>query len=190
MIRRHTGARTVSFTGFAPGFAYMSSDDPGLDVPRRKSPRVRIPRSSVALASRFSVYRPGPGGWQLIGRTTTRMWDLARNNPAYAGARRDRVHFPSGQGRRQSVPTCPGRAGNGEDRTPVCRSCARNALRCWRMKAGPDEASQGDVRLRRAGSDPAFSAVNEVLGEMQPMHRREIVFGGVELRADKPCHWP
>ena len=43
VIRRHTEATyTVAFTGFAPGFAYMSCDDPAFDVPRRQSPRTRI----------------------------------------------------------------------------------------------------------------------------------------------------
>ena len=44
LIRRHSEAIfTVAFTGFAPGFSYMTCDDPAFDVPRRKSPRVRIP---------------------------------------------------------------------------------------------------------------------------------------------------
>jgi len=72
LIKRHTGATyTVAFTGFAPGFAYMTCDDPAFDVPRRKSPRVRIPASSVALGGKFGGIYPAdsPGGWQLLGRT-------------------------------------------------------------------------------------------------------------------------
>ncbi|MFI5491299.1 allophanate hydrolase subunit 1 [Actinoplanes sp. NPDC051859] len=85
VVARHTGARwTVAFGGFAPGFGYLTGDDPSLDVPRRASPRTRIPAGSVALAGRFSGVYPNdsPGGWQLIGRTTERMWDLARPEPA------------------------------------------------------------------------------------------------------------
>ncbi|MFI7599071.1 allophanate hydrolase subunit 1 [Actinoplanes sp. NPDC049681] len=85
VVSRHTGARwTVAFAGFAPGFGYLTGDDPTLDVPRRSSPRTRIPAGSVGLAGRFSGVYPAdsPGGWQLIGSTTERMWDLARPEPA------------------------------------------------------------------------------------------------------------
>ena len=85
VVRRHTGSDyTVAFTGFAPGFAYLVGGDPGLQVPRRKTPRIRIPAGAVAIAGPYSgVYpRPSPGGWQIIGVTTTSMWDLARDPPA------------------------------------------------------------------------------------------------------------
>ncbi|WP_080795514.1 carboxyltransferase domain-containing protein [Corynebacterium pacaense] len=85
VIARHTGTDyTVAFTGFAPGFAYLSGGDPALNVPRRSTPRPRIDAGSVGLAGSFSgVYpRRSPGGWQLIGRTTSAMWDLSREQPA------------------------------------------------------------------------------------------------------------
>ena len=85
VVERHQAATyTVAFTGFAPGFAYITGGDPALQVPRRSSPRARIPAGSVGLAGSFSgVYpRESPGGWQLIGRTETPMWDLDREPPA------------------------------------------------------------------------------------------------------------
>ncbi|GAA1418687.1 urea amidolyase family protein [Agrococcus citreus] len=85
LVARHQAATwTVAFTGFAPGFGYLVGDDPLFDVPRRSSPRTRIPAGSVALAGRFSGVYPkeSPGGWQLIGRTDTAMWDLERQPPA------------------------------------------------------------------------------------------------------------
>ncbi|MDO5103899.1 MAG: urea amidolyase family protein [Lautropia sp.] len=85
LIERHTKAIwQVAFTGFAPGFAYMTGDDPLFDVPRRASPRTKIPAGSVALAGRFcGIYpRSSPGGWQLLGTTMVPMWDLARQPPA------------------------------------------------------------------------------------------------------------
>ena len=85
VVALHTGSRwTVAFAGFAPGFGYLTGGDPRLDVPRRDSPRTRIPAGSVGLAGRFSGVYPSdsPGGWQLIGRTTHRMWDLDRAEPA------------------------------------------------------------------------------------------------------------
>jgi len=85
VIRRHTASEyTVAFAGFAPGFAFLSGGDPALHVPRRSTPRTRIPAGAVGLAGEYSgVYpRPSPGGWQLIGVTDLPMWDLARAMPA------------------------------------------------------------------------------------------------------------
>lgn len=85
VVAWHTGARwTVAFAGFAPGFGYLTGGDPRVDVPRRSSPRTRIPAGSVGLAGRYSGVYPSdsPGGWQLIGHTAIRMWDLDRPEPA------------------------------------------------------------------------------------------------------------
>ncbi len=85
LVRRHTGNDyTVAFVGFAPGFAYLSGGHESLDVPRRTTPRTRIPAGSVGLAERFSGVYPqaSPGGWQIIGRTPLAMWDLEREMPA------------------------------------------------------------------------------------------------------------
>lgn len=85
VVRRHQAADyVVAFTGFAPGFAYLAGGDPVLHVPRRDTPRTRVPSGSVALAGEFSgIYpREGPGGWQLIGRTDAVLWDLQREAPA------------------------------------------------------------------------------------------------------------
>ncbi|KRE42961.1 5-oxoprolinase subunit B family protein [Knoellia sp. Soil729] len=85
VVRRHQAAdHVVAFTGFAPGFAYIAGGDPALVVPRRDTPRTRVPAGSVALAGEFTgIYpREGPGGWQLIGRTDSVLWDLRRENPA------------------------------------------------------------------------------------------------------------
>ncbi len=85
VVARHTGSPwTVAFAGFAPGFGYLTGGDPRLEVPRRETPRNRTPAGSVGLAVRFSAVDPhhSPGGWQLIGNTTLRMWDLDRPEPA------------------------------------------------------------------------------------------------------------
>ena len=85
VVARHAGQTwTVEFSGFAPGFGYLVGEQGGLDVPRRESPRTRIPTGAVALAGPFTgVYpRPSPGGWQLIGSTEERMWDETRQPPA------------------------------------------------------------------------------------------------------------
>jgi KipI family sensor histidine kinase inhibitor len=85
VIRRHTESTfTVAFCGFAPGFGYLVGGDPALQVPRRQSPRTRIPAGAVALAGAFSGVYPqeSPGGWQIIGVTAEKMWDLSRDPPA------------------------------------------------------------------------------------------------------------
>jgi KipI family sensor histidine kinase inhibitor len=92
VVAAHTGTPwTVAFGGFAPGFAYLADGDERLAVPRRDSPRTSVPAGSVGLAGKFSgVYpRSSPGGWQLIGRTDTVMFDVDRDPPALltAGAR-------------------------------------------------------------------------------------------------------
>jgi KipI family sensor histidine kinase inhibitor len=85
VIARHSnGIYTVRFCGFAPGFAYLDGLDPTLHVARRASPRTEVPAGSVAIAGEFAgVYpRRSPGGWQLLGRTTTVLWDLSARPPA------------------------------------------------------------------------------------------------------------
>ncbi|WP_081163067.1 5-oxoprolinase/urea amidolyase family protein [Ensifer aridi] len=85
VIRRHTQSEfTVAFCGFAPGFGYLVGGDPALHVPRRQAPRTRIAAGSVALAGAFSGVYPqaSPGGWQIIGVTPLKMWDLTRDPPA------------------------------------------------------------------------------------------------------------
>ncbi|WP_193095759.1 carboxyltransferase domain-containing protein [Brevibacterium sp. FME17] len=85
VVARHQAATwEVAFAGFAPGFGYLAGDDELFNVPRRSSPRTRVPVGAVALAGEFTgVYpRASPGGWQLIGRTEATLWDLDRQPPA------------------------------------------------------------------------------------------------------------
>lgn len=85
VIQRHTESEfTVAFCGFAPGFGYLIGGDPLLHVPRRQTPRTRIPAGAVALAGAFSGVYPqaSPGGWQIIGVTPLKMWDTMREPPA------------------------------------------------------------------------------------------------------------
>lgn len=85
LVAAHTHTPwTVAFGGFAPGFFYLVGGDPRLQVPRRDTPRTRVPAGSVGLAGEFSgVYpRESPGGWQLIGRTDATMWDSSRDQPS------------------------------------------------------------------------------------------------------------
>ena len=85
VMAAHTGTPwRVAFTGFAPGFGYLTGGDPRLAVPRRATPRAEVPAGAVGLAGEFSgVYpRASPGGWQLIGSTDAVLWDAERDPPA------------------------------------------------------------------------------------------------------------
>lgn len=85
LIRRHSADEwTVAFCGFAPGFGYLTSASRQWDVPRRATPRTRVPAGAVALAGEFSgVYpRESPGGWQIIGSTDLVAFDLSREPAA------------------------------------------------------------------------------------------------------------
>lgn len=84
-VRRHAEVEyTVAFIGFAPGFAYLNGLPDALAVPRRSTPRPRVPAGAVALAGTYTgMYpRPSPGGWQLIGHTDALLWSTTRNPPA------------------------------------------------------------------------------------------------------------
>ena len=73
----------IYMLGFTPGFPYLGGMDPRLATPRRKEPRIRIPAGSVGIAgSQTGVYPiESPGGWQLIGRTPLRLFDLGSDLP-------------------------------------------------------------------------------------------------------------
>jgi KipI family sensor histidine kinase inhibitor len=95
VVAAHAGALfTVAFCGFAPGFAYLTGLPPELHLPRRSSPRTRVPEGSVAIADEFSAVYPrsSPGGWHLLGRTRARLWDLTRDVPGLLQPG-DRVRF-------------------------------------------------------------------------------------------------
>ncbi|WP_083683067.1 MULTISPECIES: 5-oxoprolinase subunit B family protein [Actinoalloteichus] len=95
VVRRHCGREyRVAFCGFAPGFGYLVGGDPLLTVPRRETPRVRVPGGSVAVADEFSAVYPrdSPGGWRLLGRTELALWQTDRPEPALLTPG-DRVRF-------------------------------------------------------------------------------------------------
>ena len=109
-VATHTGTGfVVAFCGFAPGFAYCTGLPEELHVPRRDTPRTRVPAGSVGLAGEFTGVYPtaSPGGWQLLGvhrpdavgrrrPTRRRCWDRA---PGCASRR-------SGERRERSLRRC------------------------------------------------------------------------------------
>ncbi len=84
LISKHASPiyRVVT-VGFAPGFAYMGPLDKALHVPRLATPRMRVAAGSVAIAGGFTgVYAlSSPGGWNIIGRTPSPLFDARNPSP-------------------------------------------------------------------------------------------------------------
>jgi len=95
--------------GFLPGFAYLGPLPERLEMPRKGTPRLRVPAGAVAVAGGMTAVYPAatPGGWNLIGRTTTPLFDPGRDPPSLIQPG-DRVRFA----RVRDLPSlaAPGRA--------------------------------------------------------------------------------
>jgi allophanate hydrolase subunit 1 len=85
---------TVGFLGFQPGFAYLYGLPLAFHLPRRPSPRAAVPAGSVALAGPYAGIYPGatPGGWNILGTTSRRLFDL-RGDPPFLFSPGDTVRF-------------------------------------------------------------------------------------------------
>jgi inhibitor of KinA len=84
VVDRHTAVQyRVYMIGFVPGFPYMGTVDARIAMPRRESPRVRVPAGSVGIAGAQTGIYPTetPGGWRLIGRTPIRPFVADRQPP-------------------------------------------------------------------------------------------------------------
>jgi KipI family sensor histidine kinase inhibitor len=97
MIECHCSVAYRCFAvGFSPGFPYLGYLPEALQgVPRRPSPRVRVPAGSVAITgSQTGVYpQETPGGWALIGRTPCELVDPRQGYFAFQAG--DVVRFTS-----------------------------------------------------------------------------------------------
>ena len=191
VARRHAGSDyTVAFTGFAPGFAYLSGGHPSLDVPRRSVPRTRIPAGAVGLAGSFSGVYPqaSPGGWQIIGVTDAPMWDLARETPALLQPG-DTVRFVDVTASPQPLPViaiaavdaapAPSNAAAAQGGNALeVRATGLQALFQDRGRLG--QARQG-VSVSGAMDQRALQAANRLVGNASDMACVEIAYGGFEF---------
>ena len=87
---------TVGFLGFAPGFAYLLGMPPEIATTRLATPRTRVPAGSVAIGGEYTAIYPreSPGGWRIIGRAETTLFDPRVEPPALL-LPGDRVRFVS-----------------------------------------------------------------------------------------------
>lgn len=195
VVAAHTAATwRVAFGGFAPGFTYLSGGDPRLHVPRRSAPRPRVPAGSVALAGPYSAVYPrsSPGGWQLIGRTATALFDLDRDPPALLRAGMT-VRF-------RTIPALDGAEAPGERSAEpaaarrVLESCERAAVI---VAPGPAALVQDGGRpgwahvgvTRSGAADAAACALaNRLVGNPESAAAIETTFGGFSMRlTDSVC---
>lgn len=85
VVQLHTSTMyRVFMLGFLPGFAYMGTVPSRIAAPRRSTPRTLVPAGSVAIAGPQTGIYPAatPGGWQIIGRTSLKPFDLERPGAA------------------------------------------------------------------------------------------------------------
>jgi inhibitor of KinA len=97
VIRLHTGQTYLVYAvGFSPGFSAMGIVPPKIQAPRLSAPRTKVPAGSVGIGGlQTGIYAvESPGGWQLIGRTPLKLFDLEKNPPSFFQAG-DRARFYS-----------------------------------------------------------------------------------------------
>lgn len=100
VIRRHSEHTYRVYTvGFVPGQPMLGTLDPALYLPRRATPRKRVPAHAVAIAvSQTCIYTlPTPGGWHLLGTALEATYDPHRERPFLLAAG-DSVRFVPGEG--------------------------------------------------------------------------------------------
>ena len=90
----HQKEYQVYMMGFLPGFAYMGPVDDSIATPRKQSPRAGVEQGSVGIAGKQTGIYPlqSPGGWQIIGRTPWKLFDLEKEDP-FVLKSGDRVRF-------------------------------------------------------------------------------------------------
>ena len=73
----------VDMLGFTPGFAYLAGLGPALISERLRHPRARVAAGSIGLITgQIGLYAlDGPGGWPIIGRVTTSLFNRLDADP-------------------------------------------------------------------------------------------------------------
>jgi KipI family sensor histidine kinase inhibitor len=177
LVRRHVEEEhRVAFLGFAPGFAYMTG---GFAVPRLKTPRVRVPSGSLAVADGWTGIYPAetPGGWRLLGHVAERMFDPLASPPSLLRPG-DRVVFePVAELEEPALPAVPRRRGD-----PVLRVIAPGAMTS--VQGGPRYGlSAYGVPPGGAMDLASLAQANAEVGNSPSAAGLEITLSGPELEA-------
>jgi len=187
LVRLHAAREYTAFMlGFKPGFAYLGLLAEQLECARHKTPRVRVPAGSVGLAGRQTGIYPvtSPGGWQLIGRTSLRLFDPFRDEPALFSPG-DRVRFAPVAELPEPAPLAapsPGRA------TPVAVVCEPGLLTTVQDGGRPGYRRLG---VSRAGpvDAPAHAAANRAVGNAPGAAALECTVAGPALEFLAPVRF-
>lgn len=95
VIKLHSSSDYLIYMmGFLPGFPYLGGMNPRLETPRLETPRTKIPAGSVAIGGAQTGLYPveSPGGWNIIGRTPLRLFDVKRE-PFFLYEAGDKIRF-------------------------------------------------------------------------------------------------
>jgi KipI family sensor histidine kinase inhibitor len=95
VIKLHSSSDYLIYMmGFLPGFPYLGGMNPRLKTPRLETPRTKIPAGSVAIGGAQTGLYPveSPGGWNIIGRTPLRLFDVERK-PFFLYEAGDKIRF-------------------------------------------------------------------------------------------------
>jgi KipI family sensor histidine kinase inhibitor len=184
VIRLHSEREyLVYMVGFTPGFAYMGSTHERLGLPRRSTPRTRVPAGSVGIAMGQTGIYPSetPGGWNLLGRAEHRdLFDLSQDPPSYF-LPGDRVRFVP-------VASLPDRA---PDRSRPAPSGADvevldGGLLTTVQDLGRIGYQRYGVPVAGAADPPALRAANRLVGNAPGAAGLECTVSGPILVARRP----
>ncbi len=197
----------VSFIGFSPGFPYLLGLPPELHTKRKGSPRTRVPAGSVAIAANQAGIYPSvtSGGWNLIGRTSFKLFDPT-SYPPTALQPGDRVRFKP----IKSDLNAPLAAANSQQPTPSYRNDRSNSsgdqpracddsdsisptcMTILELPQGSSVQDQGRFRLADLGISPggaadlvAHSIGQKLVGNTISAASLEVIAGRSLIRFEK-----
>lgn len=188
LIAIHSGREYRVFVlGFTPGFPYLGMTDTRLDLPRRSTPRVRVPAGSVALARAQTGVYPWvtPGGWHLLGHTDPALLFDVEKSPPSALAVGDRVRFrpvdalPPGAESAAGRPVppagaAPGAAGFAEVEKGGLLTTVQDLGRRGYLRHGVPQAGAADPR--------SLAGANRAVGNPEGAAGLECTLLGPEVR--------
>lgn len=178
--RLHAGREyTAYMLGFSPGFAYLGDVDPRLAAPRKATPRLRVPKGSVAIAGLQTGIYPSAsaGGWNLIGRTNARLFDPGQASGALI-LPGDRVRFEAVT----ELPDAPTTLAE----APRHERPAIEVLHGGLLTTIQDSGRRGQLRLGVSPAGPmdaiAHRAANALVGNATDAAALECTIAGPILR--------
>ncbi|TVR03733.1 MAG: 5-oxoprolinase subunit PxpB [Spirochaetaceae bacterium] len=187
----HAGDYLVYMLGFTPGFPYLGGLNGRIAAPRRAEPRTRIPAGSVGIAGNQTGVYPiaSPGGWQLIGRTPVRLFDLENTERPFLLEPGDRIRFvPISEGEYRRI------AESNTDMPPAARpdaaddgprSAAARIVKPGVFSTIQDVGRHGHQRygMPVAGAMDQFAlrAGNLLVGNPEDSAAIEFTFAGLEV---------